>query len=142
MKMDRILVPVDGAVLAEQAVYKAAELAEAVGGTVILLRVAEAHEIREAQAYVTGLARRLAEGATARPEAFVWSGPVATCIVEAARSHAVDLIVMTSHGRRGLGRLLKGSVAESVARNAAAPVLLLHDAGAAGPAPQAQLAYA
>lgn len=48
-------------------------------------------------------------------------------IVEAARDRASDLIVMTTHGRGGLGRWLYGSVAEQVIRAADMPILLVPD---------------
>ena len=44
-------------------------------------------------------------------------------IVRYAADHAIDLIVMGTHGRRGLRRLAMGSVAERVVRNAHVPVL-------------------
>lgn len=49
----------------------------------------------------------------------------ATVIVEAAEREGVDLIVIATHGRGGLRRLLLGSVAEAVVRTAACPVLTL-----------------
>ncbi len=48
-----------------------------------------------------------------------------TEIVDFAANHQVDLIVMASHGRTGLSRLLMGSVAEAVMRKAACPVLIV-----------------
>jgi nucleotide-binding universal stress UspA family protein len=60
----------------------------------------------------------------------VWYGPPASAIVEAARVGKVDLIVMTTHGRSGLGRLILGSVAEAVLRGTTAPILLLRVDGA------------
>lgn len=57
------------------------------------------------------VSRRLEEG-----------DPVAE-ILEVARETNADLIVMGTHGRRGLSRLLMGSVAEQVMRRAACPVL-------------------
>jgi nucleotide-binding universal stress UspA family protein len=56
-------------------------------------------------------------------ECRVEEGDVSTGIVSAARSTACDLIVMGTHGRTGLGRLLMGSVAESVLRTAPCPVV-------------------
>lgn len=46
-------------------------------------------------------------------------------IIRFAKEHGCDLIVMGTHGRRGLGRLLMGSVAEAVVRKAACPVLVV-----------------
>lgn len=56
-------------------------------------------------------------------ECRVEEGDVATGIVSAAQTTACDLIVMGTHGRTGLGRLLMGSVAESVLRTAPCPVV-------------------
>jgi len=48
-------------------------------------------------------------------------------ILEAAREHGADLIVMGSHGRGGVARLMLGSVAERVVRAAEVPVLVVRD---------------
>jgi nucleotide-binding universal stress UspA family protein len=45
-------------------------------------------------------------------------------IIETAREKACDLIVMASHGRRGLGRLILGSVANEVVTHSTIPVLI------------------
>jgi len=50
-------------------------------------------------------------------------GDPATAIVEAAEKENADLIVMGTHGRTGLTRLLMGSVAEAIVRRAKCPVL-------------------
>jgi nucleotide-binding universal stress UspA family protein len=50
-------------------------------------------------------------------------GPPASVIVEVASRLAIDLIVMVTHGRRGLARLVEGSIAEKVLRHAPCPVL-------------------
>jgi nucleotide-binding universal stress UspA family protein len=50
-------------------------------------------------------------------------GEPATAIVEDAEKEGADLIVMGTHGRTGLSRLLMGSVAEAVVRRAKCPVL-------------------
>lgn len=50
----------------------------------------------------------------------------ATAIVEAAKSRGCDLIVMASHGRRGLRRLLLGSQTSEVLLNGNVPVLVVH----------------
>jgi nucleotide-binding universal stress UspA family protein len=52
-------------------------------------------------------------------------GTPADAILGAARTEAVDLIVMTTHGRAGLTRLLHGSVAEAVVRASPSPVLTI-----------------
>jgi nucleotide-binding universal stress UspA family protein len=52
-------------------------------------------------------------------------GDAASEIVRVARERGVDLIVISSHGRTGLGRILFGSTAESVVRHAPCPVLVV-----------------
>jgi nucleotide-binding universal stress UspA family protein len=52
-------------------------------------------------------------------------GEPATAICQAARDHNCDVIVMGTHGRTGLGRVLMGSVAEQVVRKASCPVLTM-----------------
>ena len=143
MKLEKILVPVDGSVLAETAVYRAVDLARETGAKVVLLRAAEAHRlpgvdptdaqvavVQEAEEYLAAVKARLEEGAFKNVETYVWYGPPATAIVEAARLGRVDLILMTTHGRSGLGRLILGSVAESVLRGTETPILLLRAPGA------------
>jgi len=136
MKGDKILVPLDGSTLAEAALWRAVELAD--GGTLSLLRAAEARSlvgadlveaqvaaVREAEEYLASAARRLAERGMKNVETHVWYGPPAAAIVEAAQVEKVDLIVMSTHGRSGLGRLILGSVAESVLRGTRTPILVV-----------------
>jgi universal stress protein A len=52
-------------------------------------------------------------------------GDAASEIVRVARERKVDLIVISSHGRTGIGRILFGSTAESVVRHAPCPVLVV-----------------
>ncbi len=55
----------------------------------------------------------------------VWTGDPGDQIVAAAEAEHVDMIVVGSHGRGTVGRLLLGSVSEHVVRNAACPVLVV-----------------
>src|SRR5271167_862653 len=59
-------------------------------------------------------------------------GPAADLIVAQAKEWPADLIVMGTHGRRGLRRLAMGSDAEGVIRGAPVPVLLVQDTGKPG----------
>ncbi len=149
MKPERILVPLDGSLLAEGAIQTAAGLAREGGAALVLLRAAEAHTlpgadptdaqvavVREAEEYLTAVAARLGEEGVKGVETSVWYGSPATAIIEAARLQKVDLIVMTTHGRSGLGRLILGSVAESVLRGTTTPILLLRAPGAPLEAPK------
>jgi nucleotide-binding universal stress UspA family protein len=56
-------------------------------------------------------------------------GPAANEILRVARETSADLIIMCTHGRTGIRRLLVGSVAEAVVRAAGVPVLLQRPAG-------------
>ena len=147
MKLDKILVPLDGSALAESAIAKAMDLARG-GSTLMLLRAAEAHTlpgvdpteaqvevVREAEEYLANVAARLKEQGIDSVETSVWYGPAASAIVDAARLRKADLIVMSTHGRSGLGRLILGSVAESVLRGTTTPILLLRVPGAPIEAP-------
>jgi nucleotide-binding universal stress UspA family protein len=70
----------------------------------------------------TAEAERIAGGTVG---SVLLSAPVAEAIVGFARDVATDLIVMSSHGRTGVRRLVLGSVAEAVARTAPCPVLIV-----------------
>jgi nucleotide-binding universal stress UspA family protein len=53
--------------------------------------------------------------------------PPAQALVEYARSQGIDLMVVGTHGRRGLTHLILGSVAERIVRTAPCPVLIVHE---------------
>lgn len=142
MKIDKLLIPLDGSKLAEHALGKAVDVAEG-EPTFLLLRAAEASTwpgvdptaeqirvVREAEDYLEGVKRTLAARGIDRVETSVWYGPPASAIVEAAAVGKADLIVMSTHGRSGLGRLILGSVAEAVLRGTTTPILLLRADGA------------
>ncbi len=148
MKFTKILVPLDGSALAEMAIPTAVHLAKEQGATVVLMRAAEAPwlagegvveaqvaVVRDAEEYLVDLAERLRADGCHAVDTSVWYGSPAISIVDAAKAQKADLIVMTSHGRSGLGRLILGSVAESVLRGTTTPILLLRAAGAAVLAP-------
>jgi nucleotide-binding universal stress UspA family protein len=86
--------------------------------------VPDSPEVREARVReaMTRLAQR---GDSAEPHATteVVGGAAAKTIATYAAQHAVDLIVMGTHGRTGIAHLVMGSVAEQVVRTAACPVL-------------------
>jgi nucleotide-binding universal stress UspA family protein len=149
MKLRKVIVPVDGSALAETAVHRAVELASEAGATLVLLRAAEAHAlpgadptnaqvavVLEAEEYLAKLKARLAQGGFTNVDTSVWYGPPAVAIAETARCQHADLIVMTTHGRSGLGRLIMGSVAESVLRGTETPILLFRAPGSPLEAPR------
>ena len=97
----------------------------------MLLRVADAHSVREAEVqglhaaetYLAGVAHRLAaEEVSASP--LVRCGDAAEEILDGIWDRHPDLVAMTSHGRTGLTHLLLGSIAEEVLRTSPVPVLL------------------
>ncbi|MGE6493059.1 universal stress protein [Cupriavidus metallidurans] len=63
-------------------------------------------------------------------------GNVADRVNEYARDCGADIVVIGTHGRHGLKRMLLGSVAESLARDCPVPVVLVRDSAAAVPAAQ------
>jgi universal stress protein A len=63
----------------------------------------------------------------------VYTGPTAKAIADYAKSAAIDLIVMGTHGRGGMAHLVMGSVAERVIRTAPCPVLTVRTATAEQP---------
>jgi len=142
----KLLHPTDFSETAEQAEAQAVALARALGAEVVLLHVAvetplysegglgfETQKIYDAQrtwAEETLEARTAAiraQGVTAR-----WlrrSGVPFEAIVAAATEERADVIVMGTHGRSGLNRLLLGSVADRVIRLAPCPVLAVRQTG-------------
>ena len=151
-----ILVPTDFSELANLAIDRAMELALAVPGTtIVLLHVIETDEPRgvpggyeegvrvqrwraTAEAGLRDLAREedLAGRCIHRIE--VIEGRPALEIVRYAQAVQADLIVMSTHGRRGLARLFAGSVAEAVVRTASCEVLVVRSP-LADPAPAPRL---
>ncbi len=147
----RILVPLDGSLLAEKAVPVAARIARATKGTVLLLRVVVPismsspyiagyggymiETIEEERASAEVYLHRLAEeGELAGIETItnVMIGNPSPCILDFAHTQSADLIVMASHGYTGITHWTMGSVAQKVARHTTVPVLVLHPKELAG----------
>lgn len=134
--LKHILVPLDASADSEAMLGGLTPLLARPGSDVTLLHAmetplsapmdpAEASDARaEAEGAVKDAAKRLGKLGI-RCRAVVKPGPAAAAIVEAASAHPNGLIVMATHGRRGLKRALFGSVAENVVRRAPCPVLLL-----------------
>lgn len=142
MKLDKVLVPLDGSTLAERALPLAIDLlADRPTATLLLLRAAEGtttlpgvdpteaqvRVVREAEAYLDSVAARLSGSGVKDVKTSVWYGQAAPAIMEAASIGKFDIIVMGTHGRSGLGRLVLGSVAESVLRGTRIPILFVRD---------------
>lgn len=132
-----ILVPTDFSEHAEHALDYAVTLAEKLGATVHLLNVAvpaivesvsvassvspsDLNERREALAKLVAAHGKVSFG----PNLLAIGDP-RHIIHQSALRIAADLIVMGTHGRRGVPRMVVGSVAESVARTAPCPILLV-----------------
>ena len=75
-----------------------------------------------ARVKLEGIARQLVDG-EARYEVDVTTGDPGVEVLQAAKRLGADLIVMATHGRKGLRRFVLGSVAEHVVREASCPVL-------------------
>jgi nucleotide-binding universal stress UspA family protein len=130
----RILVPLDGSRLAEDAIPYAKDVARLSKGKVILLQVVAPVYVRgmHADSLVKGLtdeAESYLEEVSARFElpgiARVELGTPPDTILSSIESEEVDLVVMTTHGLTGFQRFLMGSVADRVVRGSRRPVLLI-----------------
>lgn len=147
----QMLVTLDGSPLAERALEPALALARVVESDVLLLRVVPARETLPESMTPGGERAEAAMDAIAAQERAdaesylqrIYSahdnrrlffdvqtadGDVADTIISYADAHHVDLIVMSSHGRSGIGRWLHGSVAEKVLRGANCATLILRSA--------------
>lgn len=134
-----ILVPLDGSHLAEEALRPAVALAKLLDSEVLLLRVADGGRapVAAAEAYVDVVSAELTRQQL-RVGSRVVVGDAASAIAQAASG----LIVMATHGRSGLARLIIGSVATRVLQRANVPVVLLRPTAlspAASPGRAAQL---
>jgi len=143
--IDRILVPLDGSRLAEQALSEAIELAKANKSEIWLLQSVEFPEYwgeeyagmhampalistEEQEAAAREYLRQSAEQLTSAGisvQIVVTTGHAASAISDVVADNEIDLIVMSTHGRSGLSRWVFGSVAEKVVRLAECPVLLI-----------------
>ena len=148
MKPARVLIPLDGSLLAEAAIDAALDLGRGMPCKLLLVRAAEAHVlpavdptdeqvgvVHEAEQYLDIVVQRLARRGVRDVDTSVWYGPAAASIIEAAKLKRADLIVMSTHGRSGLGRLIMGSVTESVLRGTTAPICVVRTPGAPIEAP-------
>ena len=135
--LQQILLPLDGSPLAELAIPYASTLARRSGASLVLVQAVQTHTapgfdqtdaelevMGRAQTYLQSIAARL-EAEHVRTAAHVYYDDAAHAILDAAERQAADLIVMSTHGRTGIGRMLYGSVADLVLRHATAPVFLV-----------------
>lgn len=143
----RILVPIDGSTTSDKGLQEAAELAQLAGASLRLMHVVdpipytvgyeamgrqtgqEIASIQEAgQKMLDDAKSRVEAGGLANVDTVLVERAAARIserVVEQAKAWKADLIVIGTHGRRGVGRMLLGSDAEQTARIAPVPVLLV-----------------
>jgi nucleotide-binding universal stress UspA family protein len=143
----RILVATDGSTLSKKAVSSAVELAALSGAELVAVKVTprypqsyfegslplSATEISKIENQWTDAAQKVVDAVAKAAKAkgvsakavVVKSDVVSDAVIAAAKKHKVDLIVMASHGRRGIKRLLLGSETQQVLTHASVPVLVL-----------------
>ena len=143
----RILVATDGSTLSKKAVRNAIDLAGATGAELVALYVVPRYPVAyfeggisissqdiartekqwadQGQAVVDAV-RQLAEREGIKARAVTTSSDlVAESIIKAAKKHKCDLVVMASHGRKGIKRILLGSETQHVLTRSSVPVLVL-----------------
>ncbi|MEI6046166.1 MAG: universal stress protein [Chloroflexota bacterium] len=140
---NKLMVPLDGSLLAEKALPYAITLANRFGAELLLMRVSEVpalvsdtpeHElevIHAAEIYLAEV-QKFITAPTLNPhleakqvQTLVAYGESVREIAEIAPFEKVDLILMTTHGRTGLSRLVLGSVATSIIQHSKLPVILI-----------------
>ncbi len=139
MSFRRILIALDDSTIAAHAVEVGTELATALKAQTALVYVVDptvglepdsgisaaewrATLKREGQAFLATAAQRTGETPAWQ---FLREGKPADQILAAAREWEADVIVIGTHGRSGVSRLMLGSTAESVVRHAPCPVLVI-----------------
>ena len=144
---NRILVATDGSSLSKKAVSSAIALSALSGAELVVLKVVPrysmsyfeggipvpASEVARVEKQWAGHAQAIVDAvqqeATAKgvkaKAVTVRSDLISDAIISAAKKHRVDLIVMASHGRRGIKRLLLGSETQLVLTHSHIPVLVL-----------------
>jgi nucleotide-binding universal stress UspA family protein len=140
MKLERIIFPFDFSELSRSSLPLAKSLARDSTATLAIVYVheppvgllAEGIPVASLDVDKESLKRDLKHAVPADPdfscEYHILVGSPAAEIVRFAKENKADLIVMSTHGRRGLSHLLMGSVAEAVVRQALCPVLTMKPA--------------
>jgi nucleotide-binding universal stress UspA family protein len=131
----KILAPTDFSDISAKGVSYACELAKEVGAELVIINVVildesnlinkremEQHK-RQLDEFLNDKVGDMASGTNIRK--VVEPGQADTTIVHWADNEGVDLIVMSSHGRGGLARMLMGSVTEEILRKSPCPVLVV-----------------
>jgi nucleotide-binding universal stress UspA family protein len=135
MAIKKILAPTDFSDLAATGVAYAFNLAQELGAELVVINVitpdesnyVSSGEIQEHKRMLNDFIEENFAGAesTVRIRKIVEPGPPSSTVVYSAKNESADLIVMSSHGRSGLPRVLMGSVTEQILRKAPCPVLVV-----------------
>jgi nucleotide-binding universal stress UspA family protein len=157
----KILVPVDGSDTSMRGLNEAIKIAKDQGSTICLVHIVNEFIFDYSYSpapYATNLIESLRERGKAvladtaslvrkqglEPATVLLEsigGPAADLIAEQAREYHAELIVMGTHGRRGVRRLALGSDAEQVVRIAPVPVLLVREGSPKGETPPKVAAF-
>lgn len=130
----RILVPLDGSRLADAVVAHVVALVQRDRSAceVHLLRAIDADPAAHAEARVHLVAlSHLLASLSFRVTRHIVTGAPVTAILEHVAGNGIDLVAMATHGRSGISRWIRGSVAEGVVRGCGASVLLVNPHGLA-----------
>lgn len=143
----RILVATDGSTLSKKAVRGSIDLAAALGAELVAVKVVprypmsyfeggmvvspaevgrvEKQWIDDARTVLDAVVKAAQTKGVSARQVVVVSDRVAESLLSAAKKHKCDLIVMASHGRKGLQRVLLGSETQHVLTHGEVPVLVL-----------------
>jgi nucleotide-binding universal stress UspA family protein len=126
----KILIPVDGSKCADHAATFGLEFAKRLGAHVVLTNALIEYASEKDAQRVIGPSRQMAEKLGVPIEVRLAEGrflSIGEGIIEASQESNCQLIIMGTHGREGIPRMLLGSVAESVSRRASVPVMLIRE---------------
>lgn len=126
----QLMIPLDGSAFSEAALAPAAAIAARLRATVHIVRVHEAADPRTDARDFLATAAADPRIAHLHPITALLSGNVVAALDKYAHSCGIDMIVMSTHGRGGVGRLWAGSVADDLTARVNVPLLLLRPDGA------------
>ena len=148
----RILVPIDGSATGARGLEEAIKLGKLTGARLRIAHVVDelsfamsagygltytgdlVNVLREAGAEILSKAINHAKAAGLEADSVLndsFAGRVCDLVLAEAKAWGADLIVLGTHGRRGVGRMFMGSDAENIVRGATTPVLLVRSEAAA-----------
>jgi hypothetical protein len=126
--LEKILIATDGSIYSEIASREAISIAKRCGSSLIALSVAKRDENLPVAKESIDVVRQTAEKEGIKVEALTLKGPPFEVIVNTARQKNAGLIIVGSHGKTGLERLLMGSETERVIGHAESAVLVVRKA--------------